>query len=72
MKNKRDFPGDHWLRFCTSNAGGTGLIPGQGTKMPHAAGQLGQCTKPEKSPCAATKKEPTDSDVKIPQAATKT
>ena len=37
MKNKRDFPGDHWLRFCTSNAGGAGLIPGQGTKMPHAA-----------------------------------
>ena len=26
-----------WLRLCTSNAGGTGLIPGQGTKicMPH-------------------------------------
>ena len=26
-----------WLRFCTSNAGGMGLIPGQGTKIPHAA-----------------------------------
>ena len=26
-----------WLRLCTPNAGGTGLIPGQGTKVPHAA-----------------------------------
>ena len=26
----------HWLRLCTSNAGGTGLIPGWGTKIPHA------------------------------------
>ena len=31
-----------WLRFCASNAGGMGLIPGGGTKIPHAAwyGQL--------------------------------
>ena len=26
-----------WLRLCTSTAGGMGLIPGQGTKIPHAA-----------------------------------
>ena len=26
-----------WLRLCASNAGGTGSIPGQGTKIPHAA-----------------------------------
>ena len=26
----------HLLRFCTSTAGGIGLIPGQGTKIPHA------------------------------------
>ena len=25
-----------WLRLCTSTAGGTGSIPGQGTKIPHA------------------------------------
>ena len=24
-----------WLRLCTSNAGGTVSIPGQGTKIPH-------------------------------------
>ena len=27
-----------WLRLHASNAGGTGLIPGWGTKIPHAAG----------------------------------
>ena len=25
-----------WLRLCAPNAGGTGLIPGWGTKIPHA------------------------------------
>ena len=25
-----------WLRFCASTIGGVGLIPGQGTKIPHA------------------------------------
>ena len=24
-----------WLRVCTSNAGGTGSIPGQETNIPH-------------------------------------
>ena len=26
-----------WLRLCVSTAGGTGSVPGQGTKIPHAA-----------------------------------
>ena len=30
-----------WLRLCTSNARGTSLIPGWGTKIPHAV-QYGQ------------------------------
>ena len=25
-----------WLRLCTSTTGGSGAIPGQGTKIPHA------------------------------------
>ena len=31
--------GVRWLRLCASKVGGTGLIPGQGTKipMPHGA-----------------------------------
>ena len=35
-----------WLRLCTSNAREMGLIPGQGTKMPHAA----WCSKTNKRP----------------------
>lgn len=31
--NNRDFP---WLRCHTSNAGGTGSVPGQGTNIPQA------------------------------------
>ena len=27
----------HWLRLQTFTLGSTGLIPGQGTKIPHAA-----------------------------------
>ena len=26
-----------WVRLCTSTAGGTSSIPGQGTEIPHAA-----------------------------------
>ena len=35
-----------WLRLCAPNAGGPGLIPSQGTKIPQAETQ---------SLCAATK-----------------
>ena len=30
----------HWLRPCAPNAENVGLIPGQGTKIPHAVQQL--------------------------------
>ena len=33
----RDFLGSPWLRLHASTAGGTDLIPGRGTKIPHAA-----------------------------------
>ena len=36
----RDFPGGPVVKNPPSNAGDAGLIPGQGTKIPHAAGQL--------------------------------
>ena len=29
-----------WLRICIANAKDTGSIPGQGTRIPHAMGQL--------------------------------
>ena len=40
IKDSRDFPGGPVVKNLPSNAGDAGLIPGQGTKIPHAAGQL--------------------------------
>ena len=42
----REFPGGPVVENPPSNAGDAGSIPGWGTKIPHAAGQL--------SPCATT------------------
>ena len=42
----RDFPGGPVVKKLPSSAGDAGSILGQGTKIPHAAGQL--------SPCATT------------------
>ena len=36
----RDFPGGPVVKNPPSNAGDVGLIPGWGTKIPHATGQL--------------------------------
>ena len=36
----RDFPGGTVVKNQPSNAGDMGSIPGRGTKIPHAAGQL--------------------------------
>ena len=41
--NWRDIPGDPVVKSLPSNAGDTGSIPGQGTKIPHAVGQLSLC-----------------------------
>ena len=35
-KQGRDFPGGPVVKLCASNAWGTGLIPGRGTKISHA------------------------------------
>ena len=35
-----DFPGGPVVKNPPSNAGDTGSIPGQGTKIPHAVGQM--------------------------------
>ena len=40
----RNVPGDPVLRNLHDNAGDAGLIPGQGTKIPHASEQLSLCT----------------------------
>ena len=44
----RDFPGGPVVKNLPSNAGDMGSVPGGGTKIPHAVGQL--------SPWAATTK----------------
>ena len=36
LKYPWDFPGGQWLRICASTARGTGSIPSQGAKIPHA------------------------------------
>ena len=36
----RDFPGGPVVKNPPSNAGDTSLIPGRGTRIPHATGQL--------------------------------
>ena len=39
-RRHRDFPGGPVVKKPPSNAGDAGSIPGRGTKIPHAAGQL--------------------------------
>ena len=39
-----DFPGGPGVENLPPNAGDGGSIPGWGTKIPHAAGQLSRCT----------------------------
>ena len=41
---KGDFPGGPVVKNVPSNAGDVGSIPGWGTKIPHATGQLSPCT----------------------------
>ena len=40
LTNDADFPGGPVVTNLPSNEGDAGSIPGQGTKIPHAAGQL--------------------------------
>ena len=46
VQTSRDFPGGPVVKNLPYNAGDDGSMPGQGTKIPHAAGKL--------SPRAAT------------------
>ena len=46
-----DFPGGPVVKTSPSNAGDVGSIPGQGTKIPHALGQLSLCAATTESAC---------------------
>ena len=61
----RDFSGGPVVKNPRSNAGDTGSIPGQGTKIPHAVGQLSQ--RLNKRPRVPQTKEPTHSAAHVPQ-----
>ena len=41
--NRRGFPGGPVVNSLPCSAGGSGSIPGQGTKIPHPTGQLSLC-----------------------------
>ena len=47
----RDFPGGPVVKNPPYKAGDAGSIPGQGTKIPHATGQLSPCTSTRESAC---------------------
>ena len=53
----RDFPGGQVVKNLPSNAEDTGSIPGWGTKIPHATGQLSPCAQ-LLSPRASTREKP--------------
>ena len=75
-----DFPGGAVVENPPCNSEDTGSTPGQGTKIPHAAGQLGPVPQLERENLHATtreqptrcNKEPTCHKEKILHAATKT
>ena len=47
LERGRDFPGGPVVKISPSNAGGAGLIPGQGAKIPHALRPKNQNIKPK-------------------------
>ena len=69
-KEDGDFPGGPVVKNPPSNEGGAGSIPGWGTKIPHAAGQLSlRCNYRAHalwSLCATTT-EPVCSGAHVPQ-----
>ena len=50
-----DFPGGPVVKNLPSNAGDAGSIPGQGTEIPHTAGQLRPHAATRESPRTETK-----------------
>ena len=73
LKVMSDFPGSPVVKNLPSNAGDTDSIPGQGTKIPHAVGQLSPCTATIELACLNERArvlqttEPTCSEAHTPQ-----
>ena len=68
-----DFPGGPVVKNPPCNAGDAGSIPGQGTKIPHALGQVSPCTtttelaRLNKRACGPQTTEPMHSGTPAPQ-----
>ena len=62
-----DFPGGPMVKNLPYNAGDTGSIPGQGTKIPHAMGQLSPHT-PQLLSSHASTREPACCKLQSPHA----
>ena len=60
LSSSRDFPGGPVVKNLPASEGDTGSIPGLGTKIPHATGQLSLC---------ASTAEPTHSGAHTPPTA---
>ena len=68
----RDFPGGPVVKNLPCNAGDVGSIPGQGTKIPHDAGQLSLRATTTSSRASTRARmppttEPTHSGTRVPQ-----
>ena len=57
-RQARDFPGGSEVNNLPADAGDEGSIPGRGTNIPHAEGQLRCCTTTGENPTCCSK-EPT-------------
>ena len=57
-RNRKNLGGNSLVKNPPSNAGGIDSIPGWGTKIPHAAGQLSLCSATRESPSAAVMTTP--------------
>ena len=56
LKQHKDLPGGPGVKNPACSAGGVGLIPGWGTKSPHATGQVSPWAQTTKTQCSQTNK----------------
>ena len=64
LSGGRDFPAAPVVKTLPSNSWGVGLIPGQGTKIPHASGPKKQNIK-QKQYCNKFNKDLKDKQIKM-------
>ena len=65
LRGSRDSPGTPVVKTSTCTTGGTGLIPGQGTKIPHAAQHRQKNKNRRQKPPKEKKQNKTQKQTKI-------